>query len=230
MVAAGDIARFEADGFLVLRAAFDAGPLAREVDRALEGTRDAAGARFRFAPMMSRATPTSLALLWRFEAVAAALLGGPVLPVRAKGVRYVGDTSWHADSDRALDSIGFLAYLESLRDQGALRVRPGSHRGRAAVEAVLATDPGDVIVMHERLEHASEGGGVRRQWRVDFVRDGDDESLRAYYAAIFPPGWDPGHDPVRWPSYGDDWRRSGHPAVHRLGDLGVYEMASFNAG
>jgi hypothetical protein len=230
MLEATDIARFEKDGFLVLRGAIDGVVLGREVEDALRGTRDAAGARFRFAPMMSRATPTSLRLLWRFEAIAAAVLGGAVLPVRAKGVRYVGDTSWHADSERDLESAGFLAYLEPLRDAGALRVRPGSHRGAPGPATVLATDPGDVIVMHERLEHASEGGGVRRQWRVDYVRDGDDAALRSYYAAIFPPGWDPGHDPVRWPSYGEDWLRSGHPAVHRLRELGVYEIAAINAG
>src|SRR5262249_35930230 len=62
--------------------------------------------------------------------VATTLLGGPVLPTRAKGVLYGGDTPWHADSAFAVASVGFAAYLEPLRaETGALRVLPGSHRG-----------------------------------------------------------------------------------------------------
>jgi hypothetical protein len=124
---------FQTFGFVVLRRFFEPGPLAAEIDRVMA---DGPGAdvsrsgdiRFQYVPMMTAETPVSLSLLDPAEIVAAGLLGGPVLPTRAKGVRYFGDTPWHTDSDSALTSVGFLAYLEPVgADSGALRVLPGSH-------------------------------------------------------------------------------------------------------
>src|SRR5262249_34191248 len=145
--------------------------------------------RVRYVPMMCARTPTSLSLLDRFETFAATLLDGPVVPLRAKGMRYTGDTAWHRDSESALPSVGFAAYLDPLRDEtGALRVLPGSHHRQpgdqvaawlatsdapAAVDAVpgspISTDPGDVIAFDEHLFHASAGGAARLQWRVDYL-------------------------------------------------------------
>jgi hypothetical protein len=34
---------------------------------------------------------------------------------------------------------------------------------------VIETEPGDLIVIDEHLFHASSGGAVRRQWRVDYL-------------------------------------------------------------
>jgi hypothetical protein len=127
----------------------------------------------RYAPMMTARTQFSLSLLDRFEPQAALLLGGPVLPVRAKGVRYVASTPWHTDSRHGVASVGFAAYLEPLdAESGALRVLPGSHRpdfGEAALTYVVSlgasatvsmlpgyaigTEPGDVIAFDEH--HAS---------------------------------------------------------------------------
>jgi hypothetical protein len=199
-------ASFAAFGFLVLRQAIDAAALADEVDRALvdafptpfEMAFGDLGAAGRYVPMMGERTPVSLDLLDRFQPVAAALLDRPVIPLRAKGVRYVGATTWHADSTRPLASIGFLAYLDPLTaGTGALRVLPGSHHpGYAAALRQLdarhgpagdpdkretwtaagpghtvETGPGDVIVLDEHLWHASLGGRDRRQWRVDYFED-----------------------------------------------------------
>ena len=76
----------------------------------------------------------SLSLLERFVETAAELLGSPVLPVRAKGVRYFASANWHHDSDQDVASVGFVAYLDSLdADNGALRLIPGSHRHDLAV-------------------------------------------------------------------------------------------------
>src|SRR5690606_15376231 len=128
---------------------------------------------------MTAETPASLALLDRLETIAADLLGGPVLPTRAKGTRYFGDTPWHADSESPLRSVGFLAYLESLdAENGAFRVMPGSHHpdfgeslrefvepARVDIDVpahVIATRPGDVIAFDEHLYHASVGGRVRQ--------------------------------------------------------------------
>jgi hypothetical protein len=250
-----DRLHFQTFGFVVLRGAFDPGPLACEVDdslrdAALSMSPAAAGAaeiRFHYVPMMTLRTPASLALLGQLEAIAADLLGGPVLPTRAKGVRYSGDTPWHADSEAEVASLGCAAYLEPLRaESGALRVLPGSHRPRFgdAIRAagavglgadalpahVVATEPGDVIVFDEHLFHASSGGALRRQWRVDYVREPEDgESktrVKAYFARIYPPDWDGGYDVDRHPSYGADWLASGRRAVTALAELGVYELAA----
>jgi hypothetical protein len=201
MVSDAQVSYFRAFGFVVLRRAFDPGPLSEEVDRALRDgiprPREVAtggGIRFRYVPMMCEHTPLSLSLLDRFALPAAKLLGAPVLPVRAKGVLYSGATGWHSDSDHAVASVGFAGYLEPLgADSGALRVLPGSHRpalGEAvgayaagltegAPEARVAalpgfpvhTEPGDVIAFEEHLYHASAGGQNRRQWRVDYVAE-----------------------------------------------------------
>jgi hypothetical protein len=94
----------------------------------------------------------------------------------------------------------------------------------------VTTEPGDVIVFDEHLFHASACGAVRRQWRVDYVREPDDDESKArvktYFAGIYPPRWDGGYDVDRHPSYGADWLASGRRAVAALGELGVYELAA----
>jgi hypothetical protein len=234
-----DVAHFQTFGFVVLRRAFDPGPLAAEIDRVMHDglipSSNASGSaeiRFRYVPMMSTETPVSLSLLDELEPVARALLGGPVLPTRAKGVVYRGDTP---------------AYLEPLgAESGALRVLPGSHRpelaerlralGAAGAPAealpahIVATEPGDLVVFDEHLFHASAGGGARRQWRLDYLPDPVDaeaeEHTRSYFRSIYPPDWNGGYDVDRYPSYGLDWRESGRPSVTRLGALGVYDLAA----
>ena len=168
----------------------------------------------------------------------------PVLPVRAKGVLYDGDTNWHTDSDLDVMSIGFLCYLESLQPAtGALRVLPASHREPfgASVHArsdtfaplpgvAIETDPGDAIVFDEHLCHSSVGGRNRRQWRVDYVADptdADEEAaVRDYFARLFVPGWDGGYDVDRFPTYGSHWRASGRPWLGRLQQLGAHDAAA----
>ena len=241
----------EAFGFVVLRQFFDPAPLAAEIDRVLADgiLRDVPGRgdiRFQYVPMMTAETPASLSLLDRAGIVAAAVFGGPVIPTRAKATRYHGESPWHTDSDLPLRSVGFLAYLEPVGvDSGALRVIPGSHhaqfreaiRGMGATGLrdpslpahVVATEPGDMLLLDERVLHASFGGGLRRQWRVDYLGAPADSELnltRSYFAGIYTPDWDGGYDVDRYPSYGPDWRHSGRMAVARLEALGVYEAAT----
>jgi hemoglobin len=240
---ADELASFPTDGYAVLRRAFDPAPLAAEADAALargfthgghRNTGDAENA-FRYVPMMGERTPVSLALLHRFEPLAAGALGGPVLPVRAKVTEYHTGSSWHRDSDGPVPSAGFVCYLEPLAaDTGALRVAPGSHThddppGSTGVP--VETEPGDAILFDEHLLHASDGGGVRRQWRVDFVRapEGPDEvaALRRYYAANYSPDWDGGYDVEAFPSYGPHWRAQCDPATDAALDaLGAYAAAA----
>jgi phytanoyl-CoA dioxygenase PhyH len=237
----GAVEAFRGVGYLVLRSAVDPVRLGTEVDGALaEGHRGGPelahdDLRFRYVPMMGERTPVSLALLDALSGPAADLLGGPVLPLRAKGTRYSANAEPHRDSTSALGSVGFLCYLDALdADSGALRVAPGSHLDVSAeVDAIplvaLATEPGDVIVLDEHLVHGSHGGGERRQWRVDFFAtpvDGHGLALaRAYVAATFPPDWDGGYDAVAYPSFGPHWRALDRPWHAGLDAVGAYAAA-----
>ena len=240
------IALFRDDGYAVLRDAFDPAELSAEVDDALSnGLRadgdvkaGSGGVEFRSVVMMCEKTTVSLALLDALAGLAAQLLGRRVLPGRAKGTRYFGASGFHADSDVAIPSLGFLAYLEALdATSGALRVVPGSHRPERAAnssEAVtLATKPGDLIVFDEHLTHGSVGGAVRRQWRVDFVADPIDSAehamVRATFERLFDPSWDGGDDVDRYPSYGPHWQALDRPWTARLRALGVYDLAAHHA-
>jgi hypothetical protein len=246
--------QFRESGFVVLRGAFDPAPLSVEIDRAFaEGLWPGVGAHvisqgtgdvsFRYLPMMCERTPVSLELLDRFAIVAAQLLGRDVLPGRAKGSRYYGDTGWHRDSENSLATMGFLAYLEPLRTRtGALRVLPGSHEDLSVTlppsfgsdndvsDHAIQTEPGDVIAFDEHLIHGSQGGNERRQWRVDFVVDpgSSEEEARAqeYFAQIFPNGQrKPSYDASIYPSYGPYWQTLDRPWTARLYELGVYQRA-----
>jgi Phytanoyl-CoA dioxygenase (PhyH) len=243
---------FRTFGFVVLRQFFDPSALAAEIDRVMSDglVADVSGSgetRFQYVPMMTAETPVSLSLLDRVEAVAAVLLGGPVIPTRAKGTRYFGNTPWHTDSALPLASVGFVTYLEPLGvENGALRVLPGSHHpefgdavralgatGMAAPALpahVVVTEPGDMILLDEHLFHASVGGRTRRQWRVDYVKvpvgTEAETHAKSYFASIYPPDWNGGYDVDRYPSYGPDWRNSSRAAVAQLEALGVYELAA----
>jgi hypothetical protein len=258
------IAHFATFGFVILRQAFDPEPLARELDAALAIgfprrtaplTSEGVGIRFHYLPMMCERTPISLDLVDRFATVAEAIIERPVLPVRAKGTRYLGNAGWHRDTEHDITSVGFACYLEPLTaESGALRLVPGSHRppfahavtrfldGYAALPGptagvsalqmpgvVAETVPGDVIIFDEHLYHASRGGAVRRQWRVDYIAAPADDEERAasagYLASLFSPEWDGGYDVNQFPTYGEYWRRS-RPQWHAALDaLGAYAAA-----
>lgn len=251
------VSHFRTFGYVLLRGVLDPRALGDELRESLRvGTRapvDTSVARVQYVPMQSERTPESLRLLLRLEPLAQALLGGPVLPLRAKGMRYHGSTRWHADSTSTVASVGFAAYLEPLdSDSGALRVLPGTQHPAlgaavarhlaalgscsddACIEALpgvsLRTEPGDVIAFDEHLFHASRGGGRRHQWRVDYLRaptaPAEEQAVRDYLAGIFPVGWDGGYDPDAFPSFGAAWLASGHPAVEALRTLGALDLAA----
>lgn len=246
-----DVERFRAEGFVALREVFDPSLLIAEVGEAFAvgfpGRRGnnvsaEAGIAFRYLPMMSERTPVSLELLRRFAPVAERLLGTPVLPVRTKAVEYHGASSWHRDTELDVATVGFVCYLEPLTaEQGALRVVPGSHRDLDALGAETAetaetvgtaveTNPGDVIVFDEHLLHASRGGGVRHQWRVDYIAwptsAAEHATVREYYAAIFSPEWDGGYDVDAYATYGPYWRQACTRAVDAaLEAVGAYAAA-----
>ena len=240
------IAQFHDEGYVVLRKAFDPSELSAEVDDALkhglrvdgEVKQGGGGVEFRVVVMMCERTPVSVGLLDAFAVPASKLLGRRVLPGRAKGTRYFGSSGLHADSDVAIPSLSFVAYLEPLdAASGALRVVPRSHRhdgaGGSPDAVALATIPGDVIVFDEHLTHGSAGGALRRQWRVDFIADplnrAEEALVYASYARLFDPDWDAGDDVDRYPSYGPYWQTLDRPWTTRLGAMGVYELAARHA-
>ena len=215
-----DVARFRTFGFVVIRQFFDARLIAAEIDHVMQHgrkssfeTSPSAQIYFQYVPMMTAETPASLALLDRTETIAATLFDGPVLPTRAKGVRYSGNSTWHTDSDLPIASLGIVTYFESLAEKGgALRVLPGSHRAEFATALrslgiqgkpaetlpshAILTEPGDIIVFDEHLFHASSGGETRRQWRVDYIADPAnaeaEEQAKVYFRELYRPDWDGG--------------------------------------
>ena len=244
------ILHFDTFGFALLPRLANVAALSAEFDACMSDAfagpshmnAGAAGNQFRYVPTMCERTPHSLALVQRLAPVASLILQAPVLPSRAKATSYRGSTKWHRDSDAAVNSVGFLFYLEPVdAENGALRVLPGSHGAEygAAVQAytthaelvpgiAIPTLPGDAIALNERLFHASSGGAVRRQWRVDFVADvpGTEPALRDYFARQYTPGWDGGYDVDRYPSYGEHWRALDSAWSERLDELGAYQAAA----
>jgi hypothetical protein len=94
-----DALYFRTFGFVVLRQFFDPRLIAAEIDRVMQDGRrtclESSGGpeiHFQYVPMMTAETPGSLSLLDRTGPIAAALFGCAVLPTRAKGVRYSGNT------------------------------------------------------------------------------------------------------------------------------------------
>ncbi len=241
------IAHFDTFGYVQLPAVFDPAPVIREVRDSLadafrENTHLNSGgaATFRYVPMMCERTPVSLDLVVRFADLAGKLVDADVLPGRAKGTEYSGSTTWHRDASGAVSGIGFLCYLNELDEHsGALQVLPGSQlpgygsmveRYAAKDQLIsgvhLPTSPGDVIVFDERIFHASDGGTIRQQWRVDFIADaGTNSDIRDYYASQHTVGWDGGYDPDLFPSYGPAWRVLEPRWVSRLEELGVFDLA-----
>lgn len=127
------------------------------------------------------------------------LLGPDFVWITSDGNYYVGDTQWHPDAGGLLPSyhlIKIAFYLDPVRqDSGCLRVIPGSHRepfhsalrplsqhreyppvfpfgvtGEQIPAYPLESDPGDVVLFHQALWHASFGGGSqRRMFTLNFT-------------------------------------------------------------
>ena len=126
----------------------------------------------------------------RIAGIAADLLGEDFNYFTSDGNYYVGDSLWHSDWAKSGDYrvLKIAFYLDPVdRDSGALRVIPGSHRldgdrfareleehalqsadawgveGPDVPAFSLDSQPGNVVVIDQRLKHAAFGGGNRRR-------------------------------------------------------------------
>jgi hypothetical protein len=122
----------------------------------------------------------------------------------------VGDSHWHRDGARVPNIAYRIAvYLDPiLADHGALSVIPSSHlvtrvwtpdlvgalpenacADRGSAQPVpstrLISNPGDVIVFHSSLIHASFGGGHRRQIALVAVGEPETAAQKAELAQFF---------------------------------------------
>ena len=94
----------------------------------------------------------------------------------------------------------------------------------------MATSPGDLIGFDERLQHRSQGGRGRLQWRADVVaqpsNDQERDLVRTYFAQIFSGTWRQDYDALRYPSYGSAFREAASAYREGLQDLDVFSMAA----
>ncbi len=124
----------------------------------------------------------------RVLGITTSLLGDDFNYMGSDGNLYAGDTGWHSDGwHRDILHIKIAFYLDPVtRDNGCLRVIPGSHKindayaqglqeqirespehwGVAGAEVpaqALETRPGDLVCFNHNTKHAAFGGSGRRR-------------------------------------------------------------------
>ena len=151
----------------------------------------------------------------RIHDIAASILGDDFNYTSGDGNLYVGDTRWHSDGyDGArIPSIKIAFYLDPLtREEGAVRIIPGSHRcgegyaddlegrvrdstdqwGIAPEEVpcvVVESQPGDIVVFWHNTKHAAFGGSVRRRmYTMNFYEHVPDDRLEDFQNALANEG------------------------------------------
>jgi Phytanoyl-CoA dioxygenase (PhyH) len=189
----------------------------------------------------------------RLVGLAERLVGGAVLPSPAdtQGILYFDHAGWHNDTGFDIRGVKFVAYLEPLEvDRGALRVLPASHRLSDhdlshlysidlkvpdVPAAVLATEPGDVIVFDPLVWHASWGGRDRHQWTTLYLRDALTASQRQTLVDWYADGTDVAEIPEGFRPFDRTWVAEGsgdiadprldqrHRWVYRFNSLGVLD-------
>ena len=136
----------------------------------------------------------------RFCEIAEQLFGDDVVGVDSNSNHYAGNRSpWHPDLTGHLYGFKFVFYLSPIgANSGALRVIPGSHRpafsdaigklrfkddhsdsrddpGFAVNEvpcSICETEPGDAVLFHYHLWHASWGGSKdRRMFSLQYYKN-----------------------------------------------------------
>jgi len=207
------IEQFRMLGLLVLPGGLDGvtlGRLIEEVDEAVAaaGPRRTEGGHY--VPAGDR--PGSVALTRRLLPLAEQLLGREAFPAAAHETLFFAEAWWHVDVGPDVQALKVAVYLETLdAGNGALRVIPATHlipqRELDALHGsnphqipchIIESKPGDVIVFHAHLWHASLNGHHRRQWSVEYFAFPANERERSELARLGPewrdePEWGPVH-------------------------------------
>jgi hypothetical protein len=141
------------------------------------------------------------------------VLGPDLVWLTSDGNLYVGDTDWHHDATvKGYPQIKAALYLDRVQQEtGCLRVIPGSHEppyhhaleplrsgpgfgigGGDVPCSYLESEPGDVLLFHQTIWHASFGGGAgRRMLALSYApyptTPEHTAYLRSLYAAVVVP-------------------------------------------
>jgi hypothetical protein len=249
-----EIEHFRAFGYVVARGLLspdEAGALRAEVVGALVeefgglGTDDdphaTGGIAGDYLPLALDRTPFSQALMAddpRLFQGSVEFLGQMTVPTVPVATCFTSNAGWHADHDRGVEGLKFLAHLDPrTAETGALRVLPGSHspdfaarlrsywaqypgasgfEGWPVPNVVVETEPGDVIAFDAHLVHGSAGGDTRVAWTIEYLcwPGADRARLRAAVEESGPAWTEWAADPAAAPA-------SRQTAIQRLRLLGV---------
>ena len=200
LVTSEQVLHFKTFGFLVLRellSADEVNSVQTEFDavwlRASDGQPWSGEKTESCQPFCETSAPlTKLAGDDRIHGTIEQLLGTDIIWGASSGVRFVGDSSWHADDYDGLlktyPAIKAVMYLETVeKDTGCLRIIPGSHHrsfnkplrpldeqnlnpgltpfgvsGPNTPGYPMETRPGDVLFFDTRAYHGAFGGNPGR--------------------------------------------------------------------
>ena len=262
MITAEQKAHFDAFGFLMLRQRFTPqemkkiGEATLEVIKQKAGEEGLSGKRFALMGFMER-HPRLYGLVDddRIHEIPETLLGPDFYLSSTDGHIRSGDTPWHGlrnDDDAGTygerPSARVCLYFDKLdRENGALRVIPGSHRrpfadhlqglwsedddpghkafGTSSTElpcVVLESEPGDVVVFTESVYHGSFGGTARMQLTAQFGANPNTEEEVQHLRNM--------HDQFNWSLHPHEaYINSDRPRIRRmvsrLVELGFTPMA-----
>lgn len=219
-------------------------------------------------PTMHGDTPFASSLVAddaRFWQASHYFLGGMTVPTNSEAVCYRANSRWHCDMNADVQGVKYIIYLdERSADSGRLQVMPGSHlsepwaafwehmsqdphrqgmpvdwREWPIPAYEIDTEPGDVVVFHSNLLHASAGGGIRLAWDTSYFLHptvGGTEHSELVRDAILHTGDLSGHsyDHEKWTTW-RDWVASADTgarktAVRRLEHLGVLAVEGADIG
>ncbi|MFS8096999.1 phytanoyl-CoA dioxygenase family protein [Lentzea alba] len=235
---------------------------------ALDENGDMASVPAYVVPTMNDNTPLSSSLVAddpRFWQASHHFMGGPTVPTNSEATGYWANSRWHSDMNADVQGVKFMVYLDACTPEtGRLQVMPGSHlrapwtafwdhvsqdphRQGLSVDSRewsipsydIDTEPGDVIVFHSNLLHASAGGQLRLSWDTSYflypAMSGTERGEMIRDAVLYTGDY--GHHPYdheKWTTW-RDWVASAdtdprRTAIRRLEVLGVLGVEGADIG
>jgi hypothetical protein len=262
-----DIAFFEIFGYLHIPGYFadEIGWITAEFEAAwaaLPGVVHDGSQRTIYPGVFVGATPRLAALIEhpKVAAICRGLLGEGYGFHGGDGNFYSGDTGWHSDAfaqwpeKTTARHLKIAFYLDPLtRDDGALRVMPGSHHegdrycellqreappwmsdrrlkvdGRDLPAAAIESRPGDLVCFDHRTKHAAFGGGGRRRmFAMNWIEGALTPAKREAILAIYRFYRD--HERLDWRQIRGDWYdrppREREPLLREMKEFGEQVMS-----